>query len=164
MIRSIGLVGLFVAFILASVGAASAGTQVASATPFSEGANVPEKVKAECGLAAKLPAAIQQSADVELVDKVDTKAASALELAITEVHAPGGGAFSGPKWMEVQGKLYESGKLVGTFRAKRYSTGGVFGGFKGTCPIIGRCAQVIGKDIGQWLQAPAMNSELGDAK
>ena len=118
-------------------------------------------LKAECGLETKLPASIQESADVELVSKVNTNAASALELTITEVHAPGGGAFSGPKWMEVQGKLYKSGKLVGTFRAKRFSTGV---GFKGTCAIIGRCAQVIGSDIGLWLQAPEMNSKLGDAK
>jgi hypothetical protein len=161
MIRSIGLVGLFVAFVLGSVGAAQAGTQVASPVPFGEGASVPEKVKAECGLETTLPTSIQESADVDLVSKVNQNAASALELAITEVHAPGGGAFSGPKWMEVQGKLYEKGKLVGTFRAKRFSTGV---GFKGTCAIIGRCAQVMGRDIAEWLQAPAMNSKLGDAK
>ena len=42
--------------------------------------------------------------------------------------------------------------------------GGAFGGYKGTCAILGRCVQAIGKDVGGWLLAPSMNAKLGDAK
>ena len=83
---------------------------------------------------------------------------------ITEVHAPGGGAFSGPKWMSVKGELYDRGKQIGSFRAKRYSTGGAFGAFKGSCAIIGRCTKAIGQDIAGWLGAPTQNAQLGDAQ
>jgi hypothetical protein len=86
-----------------------------------------------------------------------------LELTISQVHAPGGGAFSGAKSMTVKGVLRDNGKEIGSFTATRYSGGGVFGGYKGTCAIVGRCAKAIGKDIAQWLEDPKKGSELGDA-
>ena len=67
-------------------------------------------------------------------------------------------------WMTVIGTLRERGRVVGSFRAKRYTTGGAFAAFKGTCSIIGRCTKAIGKDIAAWLENPGMDSKLGDAK
>ncbi len=40
---------------------------------------------------------------------------------------------------------------------------GAFGGFKGTCSILGRCIEALGKDIATWLKDPEMDSQLGDA-
>ena len=65
--------------------------------------------------------------------------------------------------MTVKGTLREDGKPIGNFTAERFSGGGVFGGYKGTCAIVGRCAKAIGKDISIWLQNPGKNSRLGDA-
>ena len=56
------------------------------------------------------------------------------------------------------------GKTVSRFRAKRYSTGGAFAGFKGTCSIIGRCARAVGRDIAAWLEDPKDGALLGEAK
>ena len=110
-------------------------------------------------------ASAQAGSSVELVDgAVNRKSGRVLEMEITEVHAPGGGAFSGAKWMTVNGNLYDRGKSIGSFRAKRYSTGGAFGGFKGTCAIIGRCSKAIGDDIARWMAAPTPNANLGDAQ
>ena len=89
---------------------------------------------------------------------LDRKKGRVLALEITEVHAPGGGAFSGPKWMSVKGELFDNGKQIGSFRAKRLSTGGAFGGFKGTCAIIGRCSKTLGSDIAGWLGSPTPNA------
>ncbi len=106
-----------------------------------------------------MPTAIQQAgADVQLVG-APNKAGRVLELAISELHAPGGGLFSGPKWMAVEGKLYEKGKLTGSFRAKRLSTA-----VKSTCGTLARISQTIGQDAAASLQAPSMNAELGDAR
>jgi len=80
------------------------------------------------------------------------------------VHAPGGGAFSGPKWMSVRGALHENGKVIGSFCAKRINGGGPFGQFKGTCAIVGRSAKVIGRDIAGWLEKPTQDAKLGDAR
>ena len=53
-------------------------------------------------------------------------------------------------------------KAIASFRAKRFSTGGAFGVFKGTCSIIGRCTKAIARDISDWLKHPVDGAELGD--
>ena len=88
-----------------------------------------------------------------------------IDMAITEFHMPGGGAWSGPKWLEVTGTLHEGdGDEVASFRAKRFSTGGAFAPFKRNCSIIGRCARAIAGDIAAWLRNPIDGAELGDAR
>ena len=156
------------AFVFAAMPAAAAETtKIQRSIPFAANASVPAAVRDQCELQTKVPEFIAQSAgsSVELVDgALDRKKGRVLALEITEVHAPGGGGFSGPKWMTVKGELYDKGKQIGSFRAKRYSTGGAFGGFKGTCAIIGRCTKAVGGDIASWLSSPTQNAELGDAK
>ena len=84
----------------------------------------------------------------------------ALEIVGTDEH---GNAFTGrSKSLTVKGELREDGKVIGTFRARRSTSGGVFGGYKGNCAFFGRCAKTLGKDIVGWLQKPAMNSVLND--
>ena len=151
-----------VAFALAcTVSAAHAATQIARTIPIAPSAGASGSVQNECQLQSRVPQAIAQAAsDVQLVD-APNKAARWLELEISEVHGPGGGPFSGPKWMAVTGKLHERGKVIGSFRAKRLSTGGFV---KGTCATLGGCATAIGRDVAAWLQAPTMDAELGDAR
>jgi hypothetical protein len=154
------------AFVLAASPASAQATKVPRSIPFSSNAAVPDAVRSQCELQTKVPEFIAQSAgsSVELADGVSRKAGRVLEMEITEVHAPGGGAFSGPKWMTVNGTLYDRGKQIGSFRAKRFSSGGAFGAFKGSCAIIGRCAKAIGQDIAGWLAAPTPNALLGNAQ
>jgi len=59
--------------------------------------------------------------------------------------------------------LKENGEVIGSFTGARYSGGGAFGGFKGTCAILGRCIETLGKDIATWLKDPTMNAMLGNA-
>ena len=157
---SIGLATIAVACML-SASDALAATQVARTIPIAASAGASGAVQQECQLQTRLPEAIAQAAsDVQLVD-TPGKSGRWLELEISEVHGPGGGPFSGPKWMAVTGQLHERGKVIGSFRAKRLSTGGFV---KGTCATLGGCASAIGRDIAAWLQAPTMNAELGDAR
>jgi hypothetical protein len=153
-------------FALASSAAAEP-VKVRRSIPFASTAQVPPAVKEQCQLETKLPEFLSQAAggSVQRVDgALNRKVGRVLEMEITEVHAPGGGAFSGPKWMSVKGELYDRGKQIGSFRAKRVTTGGAFGAFKGTCSIIGRCSKAIGEDIARWLAAPTQNAEIGDAR
>jgi hypothetical protein len=144
---------------LLPAGAAVAATQVARSIPILPTAGATGAVQSECGLQTAVPAAVAQAApDVTLVD-APAKSARWLELAISEVHAPGGGLFSGPKWISVTGTLRDRGKVIGSFRAKRLSTGA-----RSTCATLGKIATVIGQDIAGWLAAPSMNAELGDAR
>jgi hypothetical protein len=156
----LGLVSAALACCVAAA-AASAATQIARSIPIAASAGASGPVQQECQLQTRVPQAIAQAAtDVELVD-APSKSGRWLELEISEVHGPGGGPFSGPKWMTVTGKLHERGKLIGSFRAKRLSTGGFV---KGTCATLGGCATAIGRDVAAWLQAPSMTAEIGDAR
>lgn len=135
---------------------------------FAENTRVRGKIKTECRLEEKTSTFIRSFTQGNAYSKVVTqKPASGayhiLEAEITQVHGPGGGAWSGPKSMRVSGKLKDNkGKVIATFEASRYSTGGAFGGYKGTCSILGRCTKAIGKDIAAWLVDPEPNALLGD--
>jgi hypothetical protein len=153
-----GLAALAVAFAYSATGA-SAATQVARTIPFAANAGASTAVQQECQVQTLVPQGIQQAgADVTLVD-TPAKGGRWLELTISEVHAPGGGLFSGPKWLTVAGTLYDRGKTIGSFRAKRLTTG-----MRSTCGSLAKIAQVIGQDIAGWLTAPSMNAEIGDAR
>lgn len=83
-----------------------------------------------------------------------------VQVQITHVMGVGGGAWSGPKSMSIQATLIENGKPGRTTKLTRTTTGGAFGGFKGTCSLIERCAKALGKDLSQWAVDPT--SKVGD--
>jgi hypothetical protein len=158
-IARLGLVAFAFAALLPPAAAFAAATQAARSISILPTAGATSAVQNECGLQTAVPQAVQQaSADVTLVD-APNKSGRWLELSISEVHAPGGGLFSGPKWLAVSGTLRDRGKVIGSFRAKRLSTGA-----RSTCGTLGKIATVIGQDIAAWLSAPSMNAELGDAR
>lgn len=131
--------------------------RVSRTIDFAKTAVVRDAVKEQCELQTRIPAEIAKNHDgVALVD-----GRGDLQLQITDVHAPGGWIFSGPKWLEVRGTLHMGGKEL-PFRAKRYSAFDPFAG--GTCGILAKCARGIGKDIALWLAAPEAGAELGDAQ
>jgi hypothetical protein len=123
---------------------------------FAQSASVRQAIRDQCGLQTSIPAAIASSSPGAVL--VDGRGDLTFE--ITEVHAPGGWIFSGPKWLEVSGKLSRGGKSYG-FRAKRFSA---MDPFRGTCGILAKCGRAIGSDIARWLENPTANAELGDAK
>lgn len=154
---------IFLSVVMFSGGASADTLKVKSKIDYSDNATVPVKVKQECRLDTKLPLFLSKyDKSVELVDgKLGTKGRT-LSVEITSVHAPGGGAWSGPKTMHIQGTLFDDGKKTSAFHGSRYSTGGAFGGFKGTCSIVGRNAKALAKDIARWLKSPVDGAALGD--
>jgi len=44
--------------------------------------------------------------------------------------------------------------MIRQAKINRWSVGGVFGAFKGTCTILDRSALAIGKDMGRWVKNP----------
>ena len=162
---AVAIAAVAAVIVAGSSSAWAATVKVARVVPFAEGSGASDKVKAECQLETKVTTFLAEfSNDVELIDGAPGPDGRVLELAITSVHAPGGGAFSGGKSMTVSGTLRQDGTEIGDFVASRISGGGAFGGYKGTCGIVGRCAKVIGKDIAAWLANPAKGSRLGDAR
>ena len=136
---------------------------------FKEGLSVSDSIKNECQLQTKIPGFIKDFAkgnfDVTMVDDASkVKTGNALAVKITNMTGVGGGAWTGAKFVQIDGTLWEDGKVKGTFQALRYTTGGAWGGFKGTCGMLGRCTKSLGKDVATWLSSPSMNAKLGDAK
>jgi len=141
---------------------------IQATTPFSKGNSIRAAVKNECQLQTKLPHFISDFANkhditVKLKDHISKKSkGKVLVLEITGTQGAGGGAWSGKKSVQAKGELFENGKSIGNFTANRYSGGGFFAAYKGTCSIMGRCVKTMGKDIALWLQNPTKNTHLGD--
>jgi len=153
-------------FLMISAAKAAAGPTVtiSQSIPFAESSGASDKVKAECTLDTRLPKFIQDSAKAHgfTVDLGSGTAGRVLQIEFTNIIGAGGGAWSGAKSVTVNGKLTEDGKVIGTFIASRYSGGGMFAGYKGTCSILGRCIKTLGKDIAAWLANPTMDARLGN--
>ena len=163
--------GIFLmALMLASAPAAFAADSVTLPRPvaFNEDAEVPKAVRAECKLDETLPDAIAATAKddgvtVNFAPQVSAATPGrALEMEITDVAADGNGFIGHRKAMAAKGKLYENGQVIGSFKARRTSMGGVFGGLKGNCSVLQRTVNTMGEDIGAWLAAPKMDARLGD--
>src|SRR5262245_61881963 len=131
--------------------------------PIAANVEISQAVRDECQLGEKVSQFLAEFAPNATFSD-DPKTGRYLSMEITEVVATGGGAWSGPKWMTVKGTLQENEKPIASFRAKRFSTGGAWGGFKGTCSIIGRCTKAIAEDIATWLKNPVDGAKLGDAQ
>jgi hypothetical protein len=135
--------------------------------PFNEDADIPNSVREECKLDTTLPDVIAEEAKDRMAITFVAEAGPSskgrvLDLEITEA-VTDGNAFTGHhKSMAVKGKLYQDGEVVGSFRDRRNSMGGAFGGFKGSCAVLLRITKEIGGDVADWLAEPRMNAKLGD--
>ncbi len=78
-----------------------------------------------------------------------------LRVQISHVLGVGGGAWSGPKAITVLAELLEGDKVIYYTKINEWTTGGVFGGFKGTCEILERSANAITKRLNEWVQNPS---------
>lgn len=134
---------------------------------FNQDAFVREAVKQECDLDGKLTQFIREYAANRyasiLTDAAQAPAdAQILTVEIQDVEGAAGGAWSGPKVVMIKGSLSQNGKELGDFKARRYSGGGMFGAYKGTCAILVRCVKALGRDVAEWLDNPTAKASLGD--
>jgi hypothetical protein len=126
-------------------------------------AGVVENVKQECQIENMLQhrvgpvlAKLNKGGDGTIATGADTAGATLLRLQITHVLGVGGGAWSGPKAITVTADLLDpSGKVLRHAKINRWSVGGMFGAFKGTCTILDRSAAAIGKDLSRWVRDPS---------
>jgi hypothetical protein len=122
----------------------------------------PDWVRERCGIDAEIPSWLASHVPGLRLDTDMGK--RHLTLRIEAVHAPAGGVWSGPKWIELTGTLAESGRTVGSFRARRASFGGPLAPFIDTCGILSRAARALGRDVADWLEDPRPDARLGDAQ
>lgn len=129
---------------------------------YAPGASVVEQVKQECKIENMLESHIGPTLGKlngtgvgTAASAADAKGASVLRVQITYVMGVGGGAWSGPKSISVKAELLDQGKVTRQTNINRWTTGGMFGGFKGTCSILDRSATAIAKDLGRWVSDPS---------
>lgn len=140
-----------------------------SHVPYDPESKVRNNIKDECtDLGSKLASftesfAKKKKIEVSLGESIDTSASGkVLEVYITDAISGGNGWIGHQKYVAVTGTLYENGKEVASFTGGRYSGGGAFGGYKGSCSVLGRCTKALGKDIANWLANPEDGASLGD--
>lgn len=151
-----------------SVAHAADAVTVQRPVPYADGALVAGAVKRECKLTEQLPDFVREYARENHTDVVFAPQASAsspgrvLVMEIVDASSDGNAFIGHHKSVTVRGKLYQDGKEIGDFTGRRNSMGGAFGGFKGSCSVLGRTVKALGKDVAQWLVQPTQGSQLGD--
>lgn len=143
------------------------GTLVIKPISFREEAVIRKAIRRECSLDGKLTTFIERYAAGQYGQILNDAAAAPagaqiLTIEIDQVRGEGGGAWSGPKEVVIKGHVSQDGKLLGDFRGRRYSGGGMFGAYKGTCAILARCVKALGNDVARWLRHPEPKAVLGD--
>ncbi|MFA9438970.1 hypothetical protein ACDA63_04955 [Uliginosibacterium sp. sgz301328] len=116
-------------------------------------------VRSECSLPEYQAKAIQQAfaaADIEVaaIDGVQVPAKGAYLVPLIDDAYSGGNAFIGHrKMVRLKAVLYIDGQKAANFSGMRDSMGGAFGGFKGSCEVLERCADTLSKDLLKWYRA-----------
>jgi len=166
--RILNLVILIVTISLITMGsfALADSITIAKSIPFSEFSGATESVINKCKFETRLPAYIKSAAkkkvDVVLSTKLlEEVVGKVLFLEITNVHAAGGGGYSGSKSATVSGELKEDGEVIGSVTVRRRT---LIGMMPGTCSMLKRIAKKIGSDIAGWLVEPTKDARLGDLK
>jgi len=153
-------------FVAASVQAQA--LMVQRPVPYSEDGEVSAKIREECKIDEQLADFLQEFAKKEGIEvgfsqgPVDRAKGRVLDLRITNAISMGNAFMGHQKSTSVAGTLYEGGRKVAAFKARRQSMGGAFGGYKGSCAVLGRTVKVIAQDVAGWLKSPADGAELGD--
>ena len=157
--------GLFVV-VAACFGSASARAAetvlVPSFIPYLKEDTANEAVRRECKWNTTMPQALvdESKGSIKIADQnFDAVTQKKLMLVATHLHTLGGGGFTGPKWLVLDGKLMEGGKLLGNFEARRQTIRGSYT----ACSTLESLSEDIAEDIVEWLKAPGLNAKLGDA-
>lgn len=157
--------GLFVV-VLGCLAAASARAedvvQVSSLIPYQSDEVANETVRKECNWNTTMPRYLAKESDghVKVAEQnFDTITGKKLVLVATSLHTLGGGSWTGPKWLVLEGKLTEGGKLLGNFEVRRQTIRGSMR----ACGTLESLSEEITEDILKWLKKPSLNAKLGDA-
>lgn len=143
---------------------------IPATVPFAEGAFIPDNIKAECDLPTKQAEWLAQGLRsrgfnvVFQTQDVPDQGAATLQVQISSAFSSGNAFIGHSKGLSISGKLIQNNQQLGNFVAFRKSGGGAFGGFKGSCAVLHRCAKTLGEDVAKWLETPTENAQLGNAR
>nr|WP_315233641.1 hypothetical protein [uncultured Albidiferax sp.] len=126
---------------------------------YTADASVVQPVREQCEIEDKLTrhvgaalATLNRSGSGTVASAAEAGDASVLNVQISHILGVGGGGWSGPKAVTIHATLTEKDGTQRKTRINRWSMGGFWGPFKGTCSIIERCTVAIGKDLQRWVR------------
>lgn len=132
---------------------------VSPSADYAANSSVPENIKTEC----TLPAAQTESVLAALTAAgIAAQAAPSaavpakgrfLKLEITGAISAGNMFIGHRKQVTTAARLFVDGKEVAQTSKTRDSSGGFFGGYKGSCSVLHRCTNTLGKDIADWVKS-----------
>jgi hypothetical protein len=161
--------GLIAAVAIAMAGMATAqNVSMLRTVPYAAEAEVSSKVRSECvKLQDQLADFVReygnaQGLQVQLLSSTDGVGGRVLEVEIVDAVSMGNAFIGHQKYTRVDGRLLEDGIEIGNFKGRRNSMGGAFGGYKGSCSVLGRTVKALGQDIAGWLRNPSEGARLGD--
>jgi len=148
---------------------------ISPAAEFLNPDNIQDSIKTECNLPAYQAAAVQRQLEkfaitFTVAEKDQIPASGTyLQLRIENAVSSGHGwvPFSGGhnKYVTTSATLFQNGKEISRFKRQDHSMGGAMGNFKGSCTVLERCADTLGKDVAEWLkkQLPAPDASASAA-
>jgi hypothetical protein len=137
----------FAALLAACAAAHADGVKLLTPVSYAAESSVVPKVREACKLEERL------TADVggQLAGTTDSTQGEVVRVSIVDVMGVGGGGWTGPKAISLRVELLKDGKVQRSTHLTRTTTGGAFGGFKGTCSMLERDSSVLGKDVAKWV-------------
>lgn len=123
--------------------------------PYENKDNIAERIINECTAIGKVMSenAVKagEGKGVKFVASEDfAKQDEYVKVEIVSATSAGSAMIGHWKGIAVSAEFYRKGKLVDKTKLERHSTGGMFGGFKGSCAVLNRTATTLGKDIAAW--------------
>jgi hypothetical protein len=79
-----------------------------------------------------------------------------LNLKVSNIHVLGGGGWTGPKWISMQGDLTDGGLLAASFEIKYLIKSAKFT----ACGVLEAGSESLSEEIALWLKGPRLNSKL----
>jgi len=137
--------------------------------PFADKAEIRESIREDCGLSTKLSRAISERAEkkeipLQRVGNLEKEGGDhSLELRITDTIEPRGGVFPSAS-LSIDGVLKRGGKITGTFVATRFAKASLFPFVHSDCAILAVAVDMLAKDVVKWLNAPRVDSRIGDSR
>jgi hypothetical protein len=140
--------------------AATAGERLYFQTPVQYGPNTfaPQSVRNECELERHLldDATSQISKHYSRIELAaagdDVGNDKVVKLTITNAWGAGGGAWSGPKSLQVLAELKQGGTTLSSTLLRRSTN---VGWIKGTCGMFHKVTRELGEDVAEWLKSGA---------
>lgn len=142
--------------------------KIKSAIPFSQDSFIKESIKDECSIEKDLSDFIKKASNNNSVNVVQDDNATKdnseyyLDVKIVDAISEGNAFIGHKKQTKISGVLYKKGNAIASFKGLRNSSGGFGAGFKGSCTVLERTIESLGKDVSEWIKEPTNGAMLGE--